>query len=148
MKHLTLILIAFVIISCATQEKKPANPMVGSWKLLTGTQIAKDDTVITDYTVASSFIKIINDTHFAFLLHDLKKGQMDAPVFSSGGGTYSYKDGTYTEHLEYCTARDWEGHDFTFNIEFKGDTMIQSGVEKIDSLGVDRMNIETYVRIK
>ena len=148
MKYLTLILIAIVIYSCLEQEKKPSNPMVGSWKLLTGTLIAKDDTVITDYTVTNSFIKIINETHFAFLLHDLKKGQQDSPIFSSGGGTYSYKDGSYTEHLEYCTARDWEGHDFTFNIEFKGDTMIQRGIEKIDSLGIERLNIEKYLKIK
>src|SRR5688572_11483249 len=47
----------------------------GTWKLISGTLIEKNDTTTTDYTKGKSFIKIINDTHFAFLLHDLKQGK-------------------------------------------------------------------------
>jgi len=123
-------------------------PLTGTWKLLTGTLIEKGDTAVTDYTKNNSFIKIINDTHFAFLQHDLNKGKDSASAFSSGGGSYSLKDSTYTEHLEYCTAREWEGHDFNFKIQINNDTLIQSGIEKIESAGIDRINIEKYVRVK
>ena len=34
--------------------------------------IEKGDTTVTDYTKDISFIKIINDDHFAFLSHDAK----------------------------------------------------------------------------
>ena len=122
-------------------------PLTGTWKLLTGTLIEKGDTVVTDYTKNNSFIKIINDTHFAFLQHDLNKGKDSASAFSSGGGSYTLKDSSYTEHLEYCTAREWEGHDFTFTIQINKDTLIQSGVEKVESAGINRLNIEKYVRL-
>lgn len=147
------VLIVTTLISCEgkmqDKESKPSQiPITGTWKLITGTLIEKGDTVTTDYTKNVSFIKIINDTHFAFLHHDLSKGKDSAAVFSAGGGSYSLKDSLYTEHLEYCSAREWEGHDFPFTMTIANDTLIQSGVEKIESAGVNRLNIEKYVRVK
>src|SRR5215218_10750968 len=89
--------------------KSTPKPIMGTWQLLSGTLIEKGDTTVTDYTKNISFIKIINDTHFAFLQHDLNKGK-DSAVFVAGGGQYSLKDSLYTEHLQYCSAREWEGN--------------------------------------
>lgn len=142
-----------LIISCNTKTqgdaKTPATRLQGTWKLLTGTIIEKGDTTVTDYTKGKSFIKIINDSHFAFLLHDLNKGKDSASrEFSAGGGSYALDGSSYTEHLEYCTAREWEDHDFTFTITINGDTLTQSGVEKIEAEGINRINTEKYIRIK
>lgn len=134
--------------STETTQKEAVFSVVGSWKLLSGTLVEKGDTVVTDYSKNISFIKIINESHFAFLQHDLNKGQDSAASFSAGGGSYTLKDSLYTEHLEYCTARNWEGHDFSFTMTIKGDTLIQSGVEVIESEGVNRKNTEKYIRIK
>jgi hypothetical protein len=49
--------------------------------------------------------------------------------------------------LEYCSARNWEDNDFTFTITISADTLIQKGIEKVESAGVDRVNIEKYVRL-
>jgi len=148
-----LITIFMILLSCSTSvqndEKKTATiPIEGTWKLLTGTLIEKADTTITDYTKGKEFIKIINNTHFAFLSHDLDKGKSPDAAFSAGGGNYSLKDSLYTEHLQYCSDRQWEGNDFQFTITINNDTLIQQGTEKIDSLGVNRINIEKYLRIK
>lgn len=144
-------IICTILISCGTGNGdihvKPANPITGTWKLLTGTLIEKGKTSITDYTKNMSFIKIINDTHFAFLQHDLNKGK-DSAVFVAGGGTYSLKDSSYTEHLEYCSARNWEGNDFPFTFSIKDDTLTISGIEKVEKEGVNRTNIEKYVKLK
>ena len=145
--------IFMILASCGesvqNNEPKPtAMTIEGTWKLLTGTLIEKDDTVVSDYTKGKEFIKIINDTHFAFLSHDLNKGKDPDAAFSSGGGNYSLKDSLYTEHLVYCSDRQWEGNDFQFTITINNDTLIQQGIEKIDSIGVNRINIEKYVRVK
>ena len=150
---LTFILMITTLVSCTGKTEgdlaNPASmPITGTWQLVTATLIEKGDTVITDYTKNVSFIKIINDTHFAFIQHDLKKGKDSAAVFSSGAGTYSLKDSIYTEHLEYCSAREWEGNDFTFTLTLKNDTLIQSGIEKVESAGINRLNIEKYHRVK
>jgi hypothetical protein len=123
-------------------------PIAGTWQLVSGTTIEKGDTVVTQYTGGISFIKVINDSHFAFLLHDLHTGKDSTGVFSAGGGRYTLSDTTYTEHLEYCSDRQWEGHDFPFTITIKGDTLIQRGVEKVESAGISRLNIEKYFRLK
>lgn len=153
-KHYVLFSILAITASCSEETKNDpeisaTTPIEGTWKLLTGTIIEKGDTTITDYTKNKSFIKIINDSHFAFLLHDLSKGKDSSSAeFSAGGGSYSLAGNNYTEHLEYCNAREWEGHDFSFTITISGDTLIQSGVEKIEAQGINRINAEKYIRVK
>jgi hypothetical protein len=93
-------------------------------------------------------IKVINATHFAFLNHDLKNGKDSTASFSAGGGVYLLEGDQYTEYLEYCNERAWEGHTFQFTVTVKGDTLLQQGIEKIENLGVERLNIERYVKVK
>jgi len=149
MKKIRFIFLLPIIISCNQQSQQKQEikslPIQGTWKLLTGTLIEKGDTTITDYTTNLSFIKIINDSHFAFLQHDTRK---DSVNFSAGGGRYELNGNKYTEHLEYCNAKEWEGHNFSFTITIKGDTLIQQGVEKIEAQGIDRINTEKYIRYK
>lgn len=146
--------VAILFAACQTEVKTNETaaaglPIQGTWKLLTGTLIQKTDTTVTDYTKDKSFIKIINGDHFAFFQHDLTHGKDSATkAYSSGAGSYTLKDSSYTEHLEYCDVREWEGHDFPFTVSIANDTLTIQGVEKIDSIGVNRYNIERYIRVK
>ena len=118
----------------------------GSWKLVSSKSIVKKDTTDTSPKNGLETIKLYNDDHFAFFTHNTLK--TDKPVYDSGSGTYSLANENYTEHLQYCTEREWENHDFNFTLTVKNDTFQQRGVEKIDSLHVDHIIIETYVKIK
>jgi len=146
---ISIALLLLIIVSCSQQSQHKAEtttpPIQGTWKLLTGTLIENGDTITTDYTRNLSFIKIINDSHFAFLQHDTRK---DSVNFSAGGGRYELKGNNYTEHLEYCNAKEWEGHDFSLTIFIKGDTLVQTGIEKIEAQGINRINTEKYIRLK
>ena len=147
------VIISTVLASCIIKTKnedlkQAPLPIIGTWQLISGTTIEKNDTTVTYYTKNLSFIKIINDTHFAFLKHDLTKGKDSSAAFGAGGGSYSLKDSLYTEHLEYCSDREWENNDFKFTITIKNDTLIQSGIEKVENAGVNRLNIEKYIRLK
>ena len=152
MKSFALLIICFsFLIACNTQTAKNDQPtqsftIQGTWKLLKGTLIENGDTTITDYTRNTSFIKIINDNHFAFLQHNPNKDS--ASGFSAGGGAYTLQDSTYTEHLEYCSAKEWEGNDFSFIITLHDDTLVQRGIEKVEKAGVNRINTELYVKLK
>lgn len=146
--------ITIFLCSCSDKTRdddamKQPLPIVGTWKLLTGTTIQGKDTVVTDYTKGQSFIKIINDTHFAFFNHDLNMGKDSSKaIFVSGGGRYTLDGNKYTEHLEYCNYREWENNDFEFTVTITGDTLVIRGIEKVDKLNVNRINIEKYVRLK
>lgn len=154
MKGFLFFLITGILISACNDTAKtvmadkPKLPLAGTWQLISGTLIEKGDTSVTLYTKNTSFIKVINDSHFSFLSHDLKKGKDTAASFSAGGGAYSLTDSLYTEHLEYCSDRQWEGNDFAFTITISNDTLIQRGIEKVENAGINRLNIEKYVRVK
>lgn len=146
------ILILFAFISCESNKNaEPVatlNPMIGTWQLISGTTVQGKDTVVTDYIKNKKFLKIINGTHFSFVGHDLTKGKDSLAFYSSGAGTYTLKDSLYTEHLEFCSDRTWEGNDFSFTILIQNDTLTQTGVEKVDKIGVNRLNVERYARVK
>lgn len=148
---LTLILAVVIIAAGCTTGEKPQTaqtPIVGTWRLVSGTIIKNGDTTVTDYMNGRSFIKIINDTHFSFLGHDTNGGKDSTAMYSSGGGAYTLVDDTYTEHLQYCTDRQWEGHDFSFKVTVKNDTLIQQGMEEIADAGISQLNIEKYFRVR
>jgi hypothetical protein len=147
---------AAILASCNNNSGTAANapkeqglPIQGTWQLLQGTLTEKGKAaVITDYTKDQKFIKIINADHFAFMNHDLTKGKQPKPMYSSGGGRYTLNGDKYTEYLDYCNEREWENNKFDFTVTIKNDTLIQQGIEKIDSLKVDRVNVEKYIRLK
>lgn len=124
--------------------------LTGTWKLISSTVITKKDTVHT-YPVKGQeveMLKLFNGSHFAFFKHDLKKGAVASPVYDSGAGTYSLSGNNYEEHLAYCNYRDWENTSFKFTLDLKNDTLIQRGIEKIDSLNVNQEIIETYIKLR
>lgn len=148
-----LILIVALIVSCDTSlnnnaSQKMNNGIEGTWKLISGTTITKNDTTVTDYTKHQSMIKIINETHFAFLRHDLNMGKDSFTIYESGGGHYILVGDQYTEYLDYCNHREWEGSSFQFTVSLKNDSLVQRGIEKVDKAGIDRVITETYTRIK
>jgi len=149
-KIIVPILIVLSLNGCQQQTNPsiPENPIIGTWQLLSGTTIEKGDTTITDYTQGLKGLKMINATHFAFFQHDLTQGKDSIKIYSSGGGPYTLIGDQYKEHLEYCQAREWENHDFEFTISIQQDTLTQQGVEKVESLGIERINIEKYIRVK
>jgi hypothetical protein len=148
-----LCVILFMSFSCVEKKqkeilKKEPLPITGTWQLITGSLIEKGDTTITDYTKDLAFIKIINDSHFAFLKHGLTKGKGESKNFDAGGGTYTLSDSLYTEHLEYYRTKEWEGGKFSFVVTIKNDSLTQTGIEKVESAGLNRINTEVYVRLK
>ncbi|HKZ68280.1 MAG TPA: hypothetical protein VJ111_18055, partial [Chitinophagaceae bacterium] len=69
-------------------------------------------------------------------------------IFDSGAGRYTLTGDQYTEYLDYCNYREWEGSSFHFKVSVKNDTLIQSGTEKVENAGIDRIIIEKYFRVK
>ena len=146
------IIIVSMLISCNNtgimdKPAKTGKSIEGTWKLVSATTIIKQDTTVTDYTGGQEMIKVINGSHFAFLRHDLNQGK-DTAIFGAGGGTYTLSGDNYTELLQFCNERGWEGHSFSFTISIKEDTLLQTGVEKLPKENVDQYIIEKYVRVK
>jgi hypothetical protein len=139
----------YLFPATAPSPKKPSAPihLIGTWQLVSGTIVSKNENSFTDYTKTERMIKIINATHFAFLKHTLGANKDSANHFDAGGGSYTLVGDQYTEHLDYYNDRNWEGKTFTFTVEIKKDTLIQSGLEKVEAAGIERRIIERYVRV-
>ena len=135
----------FAISAC---EKQSTMSLEGTWQLISATSTEKDSTFST-FNSKVKMIKIINTSHFAFLSHDIT-GAKDSTraAYTAGGGTYTLKDSLYTENLEYFSDPQWENHKFEFVVKIQNDTLVQKGVEKLEKLGIDRVIVEKYVRVK
>lgn len=144
---LAIILPACILLACNSRPSASV-PIVGTWRLISGTTITRGVSSVTDYTKDISMIKIINDSHFAFLRHDLNSQKDSSNHFDAGGGSYTLSGDQYTEHLDYYSDRNWEGKTFQFTISINNDTLIQRGMEKVEKEGIDREIIEKYVRTK
>lgn len=146
LKYISFSLVV-ALMSCGFSNQK-ANKIQGTWQLLYGEIIKGNDTVITNYTEGQKFLKIINESHFSFVRHDLNKGIDSTAVFVAGAGRYSFDGKIYKEHLEFCTGRKMEGNDFTFHVEIRNDTLVQKGIEKVEELNMNHEIMECYVRVK
>lgn len=135
--------LALLAVSC-----KQGLPLRGTWRLITGTTITKGVSEVTDYTKGQKFIKIIGDTHFSFLRHDLNPPRDSSNHFDGGGGRYTLRGDKYTEYLDFYTDPKWEGKSFDFTVSIQGDTLTQRGRESNAAEGIDREIIEKYVREK
>lgn len=143
-----LIISLLVLISCNNQQESQVPepiPLVGTWELISATTIQGDSVEHKDLS-GKRMIKIINESHFAFLNHDINEKSDSLKFFVSGGGKYQLTGNQYVEFLEYCNFREWEGNTFEFTVEINGDTLTQRGFEKIEELGVDQEIIEVYLR--
>ena len=146
-----IILITVIFTSCEVRSKENGAkqnllPIVGTWELISATTTEKDSTFST-FNPKHKMIKIITPTHFAFFNHDLSRGKDSTAAFTAGGGDYVLEDSIYTEHLEYFISREWEENKFQFVVTIKNDTLTQSGIEKVEKLGIERLITEKYKRV-
>jgi len=148
MKIKFFVFIAFILLfACKEKRHQEANnqpDIQGTWKLISGTITDRKSGKIISYPANFSMIKIINNSHFAFLKHS--KNPKDSTGFDAGGGTYLLKGSAYTEHLQYYNNKNWEGKTFDFKLNLVKDTLIQTGLEKVEKEGVDRVIVEKYVK--
>lgn len=140
----------FILSSCSQKkEEKKAdltlekNTIEGSWKLVYADILENDSLQVKDLE-NTDFIKIINRTHFAFFNQD--RGTSEN--FMAGGGSYTFDGHSYQETLSFIPSPDYRDHVFPFEVEIKGDSLIQKGHEKIEEAGLDRYITEKYIRIK
>ncbi|WP_158990994.1 hypothetical protein [Mucilaginibacter sp. L196] len=141
----TGLLLSFTLVK--TRQRSTTN-LNGTWVLISGTTITKEVSTITNYTQGQQMIKIINDTHFAFLKHDINSKKDSTNHFDAGGGRYTLKGDQYTEYLDFYADKNWENKAFNFTVQIKGDTLIQKGAEKVENENIDRVIIEKYIRLK
>jgi hypothetical protein len=140
----------FLIVASLGCNEKPAsttsNSITGTWKLASSKIISKGDTTITFPVANQEMIKMFTEREFAFFKHNTNHTSKDSAVFDAGSGTYTLNGENYSEHLTYCNYREWENRDFHFNLRMHNDTLIQTGIEKIDSLNIDQEILEIYVK--
>ena len=145
MRKLVLLIILLTFYNC--QQKKASiltkNKIEGSWKMVYAEMIENDSLKLKDLS-NTTFIKIINRSHFSFFNQE-NTGNKN---FYSGAGSYILKDNNYKETLEFTTVEAIKNHQFSFQIEIKGDTLIQSGIEKVEAAGINRQIVEKYIKLK
>lgn len=127
-----------------TQEKEgEPNPILGTWQLVYSSIEQGDSLQIKDFS-RTQFIKIINETHFAFF----NQSDSSAEGFYAGAGTYTLEGTDYQETLSFIASPEWRNSHFEFKLEFRGDTLVQFGEEDVPEAGIKRHIVEKYFRVE
>jgi len=142
-----IITISFTLSSCTNKTankslEKQSNALVGTWKMVYA-EIKENDSVQVKDLTSSSFIKIINESHFSFFNQE----HASTDNFYGGAGTYSLNGNDYVETLSYTSVAEVKNNQFPFRVHFRGDTLIQTGLEEVKAAGINREITEKYIRI-
>ena len=141
MRVLAILLLFFLLLSCSKRQN--TNALIGTWKMVYAETLENDSLVVKDLS-NTEFIKIINQDHFAFFNQQKESENR----FYSGGGSYLLNGNNYYETLSYISKVNLRGHVFPFHIEFRGDTLIQSGIEKVEKANISRKITEKYIKMR
>ena len=141
--NIHLLITLFIFASCHQKSaSKSYLDIEGTWKMISAETIENDSIKLKDVS-NTTFIKIINKSHFSFF-NQHKTGTEN---FYSGAGIYHLKGNKYTETLEFTTVKEIRNHQFSFQLEIIGDTLIQSGIEKVAAAGINREIVEKYIKL-
>ena len=99
-----------------------SDALSGNWKIIGREQDAK---IVPMKPGARKTIKILSGTRFQWIAINSETGDF----FGTGGGNYSFSNGTYTENIEYF-SRDSSrvGASLSFNAEIKNGDWHHSGL--------------------
>jgi len=124
MKSLISSVIAVIVFFGLTGCSQETNPFVGSWKLVSQKLIFSDTTITADASTLQS-MKILSQTHFAYVTD---KTHQDSTIFlRAGAGTYTHSDKEYAEKIEYSSDPVMLGKTYRFSFEMEGDTWTHIG---------------------
>jgi ribosomal protein S11 len=101
LQGMKLLSVLLITLTAFTSIEKPpvsiqAPSLIGAWKLIS--------THASTEVAAVSAVKIYSDTYFMVAYYDLQGKKF----IKSIGGTYSFKEGKYTETIEFNTAASAE----------------------------------------
>lgn len=162
-KTAQITLLAVTFTGSAAAWTDPAHDIVGEWQLVSAELTIGSNTFPTFNAETHQMVKIITDSHFAFVSKGPERPQFSSYAltdaekliafsnFGGGAGRYSITGNKYTEHVEYSQYPNYEGQSLTFSITIEGDTLTQEGHYPITRLGLgdtDGYVKEVYRRIR
>ncbi|WP_298646618.1 hypothetical protein [uncultured Proteiniphilum sp.] len=126
----------FTLLLIATSCMLSAQNLEGTWKAVE----SSGNPVREGYTT----LKFITSTHFIWTMSD-----KDGNIISGAGGTYTLKDGIYTETILYTLPgmKNWKGKSAVYEVKTEGKRMSISGYLEFDQ---DRkvQNSENWERVE
>ena len=149
-----MVIIALAQFSCNNdkpkQESEVTNPesMEGSWRLISFIDHEHGAIDWTSYSDDVIYEKNITPTHFTWVKYEKSRDDM----VGTGGGTYVYDDGVYTEDIQFFfpPGSSILGQSIPFDVHMKEGKLYQTGYalqtefdpESGDMVVIDSVKIE------
>ena len=144
MKTIILVLFAGLLLVSASGPTQDKESLVGAWELVTATW-QFDDTAYFPNSPHDREWKIVSEKNFVFIRQDTT----DASLFFSGGGTYSFRDKVYTEHLKFTSWGTDIDDQLSYSCRFSGDTCIIDGPQNMKGYWKSEWKLhEKWIRIE
>jgi hypothetical protein len=126
--------LAMVVVSCTPREK---SSIEGTWQLVYTEFIEPPDTTYDYLGEGEIDLLMIGEKYFSFFSQEVSDTDTNTLIEIYYFGTYVFKDGMYTETVEYSSIPDIVGCSSTGQIEFRGDTLVMTIGDIPDSHGFE-----------
>lgn len=120
---LTIFLCFSLNISCFSQIE---NQIIGVWELVKGEFKTQDSNFNYPESASGKHMKIITKSHFTTVWVDSSHTGNSYPGFN--GGSYTLKDGIYTEIQHYLNDPNSLGRKSYYSMAVKGDRLFMTPV--------------------
>ncbi len=120
---LPILLLAGSVSAQKTEQTPNSDALVGTWQLVQFKY--SGDSVFKDVPSFVIYRKLITKNHFTWISYDADGDEVNG----MGGGTYTLKDGTYIENIEYFFPKGSSllGNAIPFDCKLEGNKWHHAG---------------------
>ena len=113
------------VVADHVTERKPTPNLEGIWKLHARIDDAGNVAEVGADEASNTSRKYISNGNWCVTYADA-----DGGIIFHHGGTYTLKENVYTESIKFAhqSTSNMVGSEFKFNVEVKGDSLIQKGI--------------------
>lgn len=140
---LLIVAMVFMQLACTVEESDPS--IEGTWRLITGKYVDEDTVIEYPRTAVAEHMKIISENHYATVWQD--NNEDDDITAGYNGGTYTYKNGIYSENHPFFSIATRRGNTEHFAVTVTNDRLFMVPCLP-DGTPNKYGNYEEWVRLK
>ena len=138
-----IILILFAGLFAFNFTLKKKKSLQGAWTMVEGKWVTEDQTLNSIGSSSMKHMKVFTENHFATLAQNIEAENS----YNYNGGSYTFKDGIYSENLTMSRSKQIIGTTLHYKVKIEGDRFYMDACDENGNV-LETGAFEVWERIK